>query len=154
MILDRLVHFRHYAVPGSRLERAFLYLAETFDPALPDGRVDVQGDDVFALIQGYPTRPPEKCRLEAHRRYIDIQYVFEGAEDMAWAPLEGLAVSEPYSDERDVAFFHNPPSLTRLHVPAGSFAVFHPQDAHAPGLQHPGFATVRKVVMKVRVEHT
>jgi len=151
MILDTLDHYHIHAPAGSRLQRAFQFLATEWNPSMPDGRVDVLGDDVFALIQGYDTRAAENCRFEAHRRYIDIQYVVEGAEAMGWARVDTLSVTEPYSDEKDVGFFATPAAYATPVVYAGSYTVFHPHDAHMPGLRVPSYDRVRKVVMKIRV---
>lgn len=151
MILDRIDNWRLYAAADSLLGRGFRWLAEEFDPATPDGRIDLEGDDLFALVQGYETRTPENCRFEAHNVYTDIQYVYEGAEGMGWAPRGELTVTEPYSTERDVAFFATPENPTIALVRKGEFALFHPNDAHQPGLALPGIPTVRKVVIKVRL---
>jgi YhcH/YjgK/YiaL family protein len=151
MILDRLENFRLYCVPGTRLYRAFEYLANEWSPDLPDGRVEVDGDNIFALIQEYDTRPMGKCRFEAHLRYIDIQYVHEGAEIMGWAPVQTLPLDVEYDEEKDVAFFEQPVRFSSAEVTKGLFTVFFPADAHEPGIRMAGHNTVRKVVMKVRV---
>lgn len=151
MILDRLDNHRLYAQSGTRLTRAFEYLVNEFDSAIPDGRVDVLGDDVFALIQTYDTKPLGKCRFEAHRRYIDIQYVVEGGETVGWALFSALTIEQPYDDEKDVMFFEQPVRFVPLEVHAGLFALFFPHDAHEPGIRLHGYSSVRKVVMKIRV---
>lgn len=151
MILDRIENWRLYSGLGSRVERAFRYLAEEWDPSVPDGRVTLDGDDVFALIQGYETRPLEKCRFEAHRIYLDIQFVFAGAEAMGWAPVGSLEIDEDYDAARDVMMLKQPKEFTRVNVGSGMFTLFYPADAHEPGIQMDGFPNVKKVVMKVRV---
>lgn len=150
MIHDELKNWRRYATPGTHLYSAFEWLATKWNPAMPDGRVDVVGDDVFALIQGYPTRAEADCRFESHRKYLDIQFVHDGAEGMGWAPVESLEVSDPHSDEKDVAFFRQPAIWSRADVRAGQFTVFYPEDAHEPGIRIEGASAVKKVVMKVR----
>ncbi|MCC6546339.1 YhcH/YjgK/YiaL family protein [Candidatus Sumerlaeota bacterium] len=150
MILDSLVNFHLHAAPGTRLHRAFEYLRD-FDPATPDGRVEVDGDNVFALVQGYDTRPMGKCRFEAHKKYIDIQYVSSGGEIMGWRPARDLDVAEEYDEERDIVFFEQPSTFTPCEVTAGLFTVFFPHDAHEPGIRMLGHSNVRKVVMKVRI---
>ncbi|MEO8376604.1 MAG: YhcH/YjgK/YiaL family protein [Candidatus Sumerlaeota bacterium] len=152
MILDRLENYHLYAAPGTPLHKAFEYLANTFDPALPDGRVDVDGDNLFALIQGYDTRPMGKCKFEAHRKYIDIQYVYAGGEIMGWAPAGHLEISNDYDAEKDVMFFEQPPTFTPCEVTAGMFTLFFPGDAHEPGIRLLGHGNVKKVVMKIKVE--
>ena len=151
MILDQLSNWRHYAPAGSRLGRAFLYLQNEWNNALPNDRVTVLGDEIFALPQGYETRDPATRFFEAHLRYIDIQLVIEGAEAMGWCPLDGLEVKDPYNVERDIAFYHHPKQWASIPVHVGQFAIFRPEDAHMPGLKIDGFTSCRKVVMKVQV---
>lgn len=150
MILDRLDNYHHYATPGTRLAKAFAYLASIDPFAIPDGRVDVDGDDIFALHQQYDTRAIADCRFESHRKYWDIQFVFEGVEDMGWCDVTCLTVVDPHDDAKDIAFYAWPPSHATARVRAGEFAVFHPRDAHAPGIRVEGCGHVRKIVMKVR----
>jgi YhcH/YjgK/YiaL family protein len=150
MILGELKHFARYCQPGSLLEEAFRYLL--VERPWEEGRFEIRGESIVALPQSYQTKVPGECRFEAHRRYLDIQYVVEGAEAMGWHPMAELAVAEAYSAERDVAFFHPPAQPQRVIVPAGYFTVFYPEDAHAP-CQRIGSESVfvRKIVMKVEV---
>lgn len=150
MIIDHLKNAHLYAQPGTRLHAAFEFLRR-FDPATPDGRVDVDGDNVFALVQGYDTRPMGKCKFEAHRKYIDIQYVHDGGEIMGWRPAGDLEIANDYDEEKDVMFFEQPQAFTPCEVTAGLFTVFFPDDAHEPGIRLMGHAHVKKVVMKIRI---
>lgn len=131
---------------------AFAYL-RTFDPTTPDGKVVLDPDRLFALPQRYPTGPASERRFEAHRRYIDIQFILEGEEIIEHAPIERLTgVLEPYSEERDVAFFRDPPACSRTLLRAGDFAIYFPHDGHKPCCQSGAApAAVRKVVMKIAV---
>lgn len=150
MVHDRLDRWRLHAPAGSRLARAFGYLAAIDPFAVPDGRVDVEGDTIFALHQQYDTRAIGDCRFESHRTYIDIQFVFEGEEIMGCEDVDRLAVRDPYDPAKDIAFYEWPASHSSALVRAGEFAIFHPGDGHAPGIRA-GAAHVRKIVMKVMV---
>jgi biofilm protein TabA len=140
---------------GSYFEGEHIALVERFltslTPDMPDGRVDISGDDIFAMVSTYETRRAEDSRFEAHRKYKDIQLMLAGEEEIGWAPLEGLDVAEPYDEERDVAFFYQPAGgFSRISMRPGMCAVFFPEDAHMPQLMSGGeAATVRKVVIKV-----
>ncbi len=150
MILDHLSRSELYYHLDPRLKLAWEFLQNNDPLALPLGRTTVDGDYVFALTQEYVPREESECRLEAHRRYFDIQYVASGEEKMGWAALEGLEVTEPYSEERDVAFFQGTCEL--LLVKAGFFTVFSPHDVHKPMVRPTEDATqkIRKIVMKVQ----
>lgn len=122
-----------------------------FDPALADGRHDIAGDDVFALVSTYDTGPATEKRFETHRVYIDLQYVASGAERILHTPATGLEVETPYDDAKDIAFYVDPKASSSLLLRTGDLAVFHPSDAHKPGCMAGGRDAVRKVVVKVRL---
>ncbi len=149
MILDRLSNWAMYVEPKSRLGRAMHYLSRDFDPELPDGRYDVDGDNIFALVQSYNTRPVNECRFESHQRYIDIQYMIQGGEGMGWAATPTLEVVNEYDPDKDVAFYEQPEFYTTLEVYQGNFALFYPGDAHQPGMNLKDTQRIRKVVMKI-----
>jgi biofilm protein TabA len=153
MILDRLENAMLYRAIGPRVLAALNYLRRTDFSAVPEGRHELDGDRLVAIIQRYRTKPPHEARWEAHRSYIDVQHVVTGAERMGYAPLaDGLPVVEPYNPQKDVEFYDARGDL--LTVAAGMFAVFTPRDVHAPGLavgDPPSPGEVLKVVMKCRV---
>ena len=151
MILDTLDQWPRYATLSPRLPAAFRFL-ETLPADLPDGRHPLDGDNVFALVQTYQTKTPGAVVFEAHRTYLDIQFLQRGAETILWAPLTTCGtVTEPYRPETDAAFFAPTPHHIALALQAGQFAMFFPTDAHAPGLVLDQPATVRKIVIKVRL---
>ena len=142
------------SAPGIKgLERAFAYLAQTDLTALPLGRTDIEGDDVYVLISEGETKPPEQVRFEAHRRHIDIQMVVRGQESIGVAPLAGLATVEPYDTAKDIEFFAAPQQSETLALRAGDFAAFTPNDAHRPSLHLDGPHVSRKAVVKVSVAY-
>lgn len=136
---------------GPRFEKAFRYL-ETVNAGTPVGRQELEGMDLYALVSAYATRPADQFRFEAHRRFADVQYIVTGRERILWAPLTALpTVTEPYHAEKDILFFAPPASFTPLNMVSGQFAVFFPEDGHAPGAEWGGIGEVLKVVLKVRV---
>ena len=132
-----------------RLAAGLDWLRNTNLASLSLGKTIIDGEHLFALIQEYTPKDPELGKLEAHRRYWDIQHVARGEERMGWVNLGEVAVSEPYGTERDVGFFTGQCNFFR--VPAGSFAIFGPQDVHMPGVALEGGqeGIVRKIVVKV-----
>jgi biofilm protein TabA len=151
MISDKLERLAFYASVSPRFPAAIKFLLNN-PAALADGRHDILGDDCFALVQGYNTKPLAEAAFEAHRIYADIQVILAGEETLLWTPLENVgAVTQPYAAEKDIAFYASPRSSSALNLRAGEFAVFYPNDAHAPGMQTHGPVAVRKVVIKVRV---
>jgi biofilm protein TabA len=150
MILDRLeVARRQYPWLPPPFLQAFEFLLSERVGQLPGGKHVIDGDRLFAIVQSYEPKSINECRLEAHRRYWDVQYVARGEEQMGWAPLANVEVTEPHDSERDVGFFRGTYQL--FSVPAGTFVIFGPGDVHMPGIS-PADARatlVRKVVVKV-----
>jgi len=151
VIADCLTQRLRYTSLSSRFGAAFEFLEQLpADVAL--GRHDIDGDHCFALVQAYTTKPLAEARFEAHRKYIDIQFIQSGHETLLWAPLSLLGeATEPYLEEKDVAFFGTPGHYTPVCLQTGEFAIFHPTDGHAPCLECGPAKEVRKVVIKVQV---
>ncbi|MFD2515852.1 YhcH/YjgK/YiaL family protein [Pontibacter locisalis] len=148
MILDKLQNAPRYYTLHPLFEQAFRFLKETDLTALPIGQQAIVGRDLFAIISEGTGTTEKDAKLEVHRKYIDIQYIVSGTDHMGWKDLaQCSAPSDPYTEERDAAFF---PDKTRnwFDVPAGSFTIFYPDDAHAAMVTE---ETVRKVVLKIAV---
>ncbi len=150
MIVDHIRNASRYGGIAERMQTAFEYLAATDFGNLTPGRYDLDGDKVFALVQQYETKARDQGVWEAHRRYIDVQYIAKGIETIGYADLDGLTITQPYARDKDCMLLAGDGDF--LTARAGTFCVFFPEDAHMPGLtcQTPG--TVRKVVVKVRIE--
>lgn len=122
--------------------------SENIQDMLPT-RIELDGDKVFAMIQHYDTKPKEQGVWEAHRKYIDIQYVVEGQELMGYANLIHVKAGE-YSEEKDVLLAKGEGSYVLMK--AGTFVILTPQDAHIPQVAVDSPQPVKKVVVKVAVE--
>jgi len=148
VILDVGARCHDYRCLHPLFERGLRFLADTDLRALAPGRHAVDGDRIYLSIDHTQGRGREAARLEAHRRYIDVQYTMEGDEEIGWMPLAecGQPIDE-YNAAKDVSFFTARPT-TWLAVPEGSFAIFFPDDAHAPLA---GRGAVKKAILKVAV---
>ena len=147
MITDTLEQASRYETLHAGFKAAFDFLRDTDLLSLAEGRTVIEGDRLFALTQSYGTRPVADGKLEAHRMYIDIQFIVSGEECIGYAPLGEQPVSTPFDTEKDIGFYHGEASFVKLS--AGMFAVFFPHDAHLPG-RHLGIPSqVKKVVLKV-----
>lgn len=150
MVVDILQNWRKYSFSG-RLLQAFEMLDSPMAKSWPDGRVELDGDRIVALPQVYLTRPAGECRWEAHRRYIDIQFIVSGQERMGWAAVVNLEPATTFDEAKDVGFYTGTGDMITVH--SGMFAVFSPQDGHMPCLRVNELPEqVRKIVMKVQVE--
>ena len=148
MILATLAQADRYAHLHPLFARAFVFLRDTNLMALEPGRHSVQGEQIFAIVEACEGRTRQEAKLECHRRYIDIQLVLEGVDEMGWKPLtECVDPVSDYNEARDIRFFNDPPS-SWIATPAGSFCLFFPDDAHAPLVSRD---PIRKVVVKIAV---
>jgi YhcH/YjgK/YiaL family protein len=165
MIADRLEQAGRYRGLHPMLDRGLEALQRlAADPPAQDGRVELEGEDLYASFSSYEAGEPSGKPFEVHRRYVDIQAVLSGREVLFWAPLEGLVERRAYSPQEDVAFYEDPPGGgVGLPLEPGAFVVLFPEDAHKPGCRAQpatgtagsgrtgGGRTVRKLVIKVRL---
>jgi YhcH/YjgK/YiaL family protein len=147
MIVDRIENFEIYQSLGPRIAEALRYVEATDFSRLDAGEHSIQGRDIFAIVSDYNLKPLAEGRLEAHREYIDIQFLARGAESIGYAPAGDQQLLAEYDAEGDFAFYAGDSSLIRLEE--GMFAIFFPQDLHMPGIGESD-QRVRKVVVKVR----
>ena len=106
MILDDLKNAARYCHLHAGFRQGFEFLQRADLLALAEGRHELLGDRVFALINRDPGRGHEGARLEAHRKYIDIQYLVDGSEEIGWRPTtECRELVEAYDESRDIMFF-------------------------------------------------
>ncbi len=145
MIFDMLSNCQFYKDITARLDIAFDYLTSTDLASLPIGRIDLDGEHVYVLVQEYLTKRPDQGFWEAHRRYLDVQYIHSGCERIDVALLNTMKLGE-YAPERDFQALTGTGSP--LNMVAGSFAIFFPQDAHMPGLACGMQLQVKKIVVK------
>ena len=148
MITDRLTNAHLYMHLGPRIQQAFEYLQHTDLLSLPPGRYELDGKNLYVMSQEYLSKLPDQGKWEAHRRYIDLQYITSGVERIGYAHLSRLAQGE-YNPEKD---FH---ALTGegdfITLSSGDFLLLFPDDAHMPGMAVGNPVPVKKVVVKIAV---
>lgn len=149
MIYDTLEHLSRYQGLHPGILRGLQFLAETDFASTQETRFELDGDRLFAFLQSYETRP-DNDTPEAHRKYIDIQYLIDGEEYVGVAPLEAMTEVVEAKPENDIWFYHGP--TDRLPIGKGRFLVLFPEDAHAPCIAMGSPAPVKKCVVKVLVE--
>lgn len=152
MILDQLDSALVYGALGQRIMIGLSLLNEESVCNAEPGKYDVEGENIFYMLDEYETKPAEEGRLEIHRKYLDIQYIVSGAECIGFAPLEGLTEEAPYDVEKDLAFYTSSPTMSKLILKQGMFAIFWPNEPHMPGLNIGKAEMVKKIVVKIRME--
>ncbi len=150
MVLDKLSNADRYVCMHPLFAQAFKFLTETDLKSIATGVHEIEEKNLFAIVSDGPGISKDNYKLEVHRKYIDIQYIISGTDLMAWKDFALCdEPNDPYTDERDAAFF---PDRTDnwFEVPAGSFTIFYPDDAHAAMVT--GENVVRKVVLKIAMK--
>jgi len=150
MIVDRISNASLYTALHPLFEEAFAFLKDPAIAAVAEGEHLIRGRELFAIVEAYDTRPAEEGLHEAHRKYIDIQFIADGTEYVGYSPLVDQTLVTEYSEARDIAFYdESSPSFVSLSK--GMFAVFFPADAHKPCRYLESSSRVKKIVVKIAV---
>ena len=147
MILDSLNNSELYNALHPHFPEAFEYLKNNDFENMSPGKYEIKGDRLFALVSTHESYPVND-KLEAHGRYIDIQYLHKGCDEIGWRG--GQTCKEPignFNESKDVILYRDKPDFV-LNVEAGNFVIFYPHDAHAPLM---GKNKLIKVVIKVEI---
>ncbi len=150
MIIDKLDSAGIYSGLGERIAKGLDYLASIDATSIEPGKYEIDGDAVFAIVMDYQTKDINEGFWEAHRKYIDIQYIAAGSELIGYANIDGLKAVADYDEESDFLKLEGDGSM--IGVDAGTFVIFWPHDAHMPSVAIDKPASVRKVVVKVAVD--
>ncbi|HPR31823.1 MAG TPA: YhcH/YjgK/YiaL family protein [Prolixibacteraceae bacterium] len=149
MILDKVENVALYTGISPLLDEGLKFISENDFSAIEPGKYFLKDQLLYAMVNEYTTRAAGECKLEAHQKYIDIQFMVAGKEQIGYTSLRDQESSEAYNPEKDVVFFTEKVDL--LTLDEGRFAIFFPDDLHQPGIQAPLPEKVRKVVVKVAV---
>lgn len=148
MILDHLINSNAYESLHPRFAQAFKFLKETDLNKIEPGRIELDGKNLFVIIDHKQGKLQKDALLEAHNMYIDIQLCISGEETMGWKYRENCKTEkEPFNTEKDIVFFTDQTSTYFKLMPM-HFAVFFPKDAHAPFISD---GNIKKVVIKVAI---
>lgn len=140
---------RQYRINKEYWDKAFAFLKEHDLKTITKGKYPIDGTNVFATVTEDPSKDFDKTNWESHRKYIDVQIVLEGEEKMGKWPVDKVtSVTKPYDEAKDVANYTAPGKF--YIIPAGTFIIFFPGEAHRPNITPGGNKVVKKLVIKVR----
>ena len=147
MIFDRIENIENYK--GSSVFKALEFLKNTDFADVPPGRYELSGGSYY-MVQEYMT-DPDKNIAEAHKEYIDIQFMLNGRERVGYAPISAEKKEVEAKPGNDVWFYECETEF--LTLAPGCFAVLYPCDLHMPGTAvSENTEPCRKVVVKVKVK--
>ncbi|MBP2625691.1 MAG: hypothetical protein H6Q68_402 [Firmicutes bacterium] len=155
MIVGQLLNIKNELVLyPSGLQKGLKFLLETDLSALALGRHEIQDSKIYAMVAEYETQPKEQRRLEAHKKYLDIQYICSGEEMIGSGSLATVSeIDEDCLEARDVIFYKGVAAETEFILSHGMFAVYFPWDVHRPNCSNGEKAgKVRKVVVKIAMD--
>ncbi|NPV87604.1 MAG: YhcH/YjgK/YiaL family protein [Anaerolineae bacterium] len=136
------------------MQKALQFLQRDDLGILPNGRIEIDGESVYARILEYETIPLEQLNFEAHKKYIDIHFVVAGKETIGYIHVGKLADRQEYNIQKDT--FHASPAnseeITWIILSPGEAAVFYPTDAHAPKGVAVSPCVLKKIVLKVAAQ--
>ena len=147
MILDNIANIDKYICLHPRFAKAFEFVKSQNLETLEVGKFEIDGKDIHAAVSSKEGVAAEDAKFECHDHYFDIQVCPAGSETIGWsARADCNTVKTPYNPEKDVTFFADKHS-TYFQLKAGQFAIFYPEDVHAPMI---GEGEIKKLVVKIR----
>lgn len=149
MIIDRLDNSLLYYGMSKEIQAALQYLADTDFTNMPCGKYDFGQHGTFFIVSEYETKPREDVLYEAHRQYIDIQYIVCGVEYIGYQYIGALKEEIPYDNHKDIIFYTGEGNLVQ--VGKNNFVILFPDDAHKPCVSVDKIEKVKKVVFKILV---
>ena len=146
MIIDSLDNTHLYECLHPRFKQAFDFLRSTDFSLLEDGRIELQGDDLYVNLASNMGK--SSASLEVHELYIDIQMPLSTTERIGWKSLSRCKkILESYDRDKDIALYADDFD-TLLSISPQQFVIFYPQDAHAPAMAE---CFLRKLVVKIKL---
>src|SRR4030042_2628800 len=146
MVVDRLENAHLYTGISAKIKKGLEVLKDESLSEKKDGRYEVDGENIYYIIQRYATKPIKAGKLEAHRKYIDIKFAAKGEEVIGHSLNSRLDIQEPYDKDKDVVFYNLPDKLNTVKLGQGMFCILFPQDGHMPGCQASSPCEVLKIV--------
>lgn len=150
MIIDTITNAPKYFSVHPLFAKAFEYVQKTGLDTIEMGKYEIDGDNLKAIFSNKKgmTAAESVAKFECHNKHIDIQLCIRGVEQIGWKPREKCKVENGgYNAEKDVQLYNEQPD-TYFQLMDGQFAIFFPEDVHAPMI---GDAEIKKLVIKVKL---
>lgn len=147
MIFDNIKNAETYFNLDEKIKKGLEFILNNDLKTFENGKYEIDGNKVVANIQEYDTK--QEGDFEAHKKYIDIQYVISGVEKIGVEHISTLNSKTAYDEEKDLQFFDGKGSF--VVVPEGYFTIFYPQDGHKPCITNETQTHNKKVVIKILI---
>ncbi len=150
MIYDNIKNTSRYFVLGEKFKKAFEYLSSTDFLNIENGEYEINGKDIYAIVNEYQTKPLSAGKWESHKKYVDIQFIVSGIEKMGFTESKKTIVLAEYDEDRDVTIYKGEGQF--INVEENHFVIFFTNEIHMPSLAVNIPKQVKKVVIKVAIE--
>ncbi|MEO9022834.1 MAG: YhcH/YjgK/YiaL family protein [Ginsengibacter sp.] len=150
MIIDNMVNAAKYYCIHPLFAKAFEHIQSLNTDTLETGNYEIDGESLRAIVSDKPgkTVSESKAKFECHNKHIDIQLCLNGKEQIGWKPRQSCTqIKEDYNEGKDVAFYNDEPDMY-FQLTNNQFAIFFPEDVHAPMI---GEGNIKKMVIKVKI---
>ncbi len=152
MVFDNLKNCELYFGMHPRFKEAFDFIKKAIADNLPAGKYEIDGKELWASVQEYTSKLESEAKAEAHKNYIDIQYIVSGVEVIEGFDIARAIPKSEYNDAKDVMFYEDDTQAAKGILNADEYGIFFPRDVHKPGMCLDGKQdSVKKIVVKVKV---
>lgn len=146
MIIDNLEFLYRYKSVIPSFDKVLNFIEKNDIHTLELGKHEIDGNRVFVSCQQVSPKSKDEAKLETHNKYIDIQIPLSACETMGYSSRSSLQEGI-YDELKDITFYKEK-AASYINIDKGMFAVFFPQDAHAPGINSDG---IKKLVFKILI---
>lgn len=150
MIVDSINNFEMYTFLNAKFNLVLDFLKQNDLNKIAVGKYAIEGDNIYVAVQDYQTKELKDGKLEAHKKYIDIQYVIEGEERIGYSDISKTIPQTDYNKEKDIIFLNGDAEFITANK--DNFFIFYPQDAHMPSIATNIPSFVKKAVFKIQID--
>lgn len=150
MIYDKIENAGKYKGISQRLDKALDFLKNMKPEELVVGKYELEGSDLFYLVQEYETVVESSGKYETHQNYIDIQLLVSGTEIIRCTIYDNPNITQPYNADNDIEFYSLDKGYDFRLIP-GTFVLVMPGELHAPKIMETSIQHVKKIVVKIRI---
>jgi YhcH/YjgK/YiaL family protein len=150
MIIDTLSNSEKYNCVHPLFAKAFEYIKSQKLATIADGKFEIDVDNLRAIVSNKKgmSEAESIAKFECHDKHIDIQLCIKGNETFGWKPRSDCKEQKgEYNPEKDVVFYNDGPDMYFV-LTDNQFAIFFPEDVHAPMI---GESEIKKMVIKVKI---
>ena len=149
MILSNLSNVQNYSYLSSGFIKAFKFLKKNNFSLIENGRYEIDGDRMYAIINEFTPKSIDEIQWETHEQYADVHYIFEGEEKIGISKIDDLEKIDEYIPEKDITFYKGEGQFVTLKK--GDFIIFFPKEVHVTGLASGICTQIKKVIIKIKI---